>query len=105
MFAIRAPLVRITKPGGRVGVVVRAIDRGCWINLPLDRELKAKVEMPGMIGGGMSPSGCADASLYQPFQALGLKELRRFFAARRGQAGLAAARSISAADPGGVEPG
>lgn len=27
-------LVRITKSGGRVGVIVRAIDRGCWINLP-----------------------------------------------------------------------
>jgi SAM-dependent methyltransferase len=67
-------LVRITKPGGRVGVIVRAIDRGCWINLPLDAALKAKVEMPGMIGGGMSPGGCADASLYQRFHALGLKE-------------------------------
>jgi ubiquinone/menaquinone biosynthesis C-methylase UbiE len=60
-------LVRITKPGGRVGVIVRAIDRGCWINLPLDTVLKTKVEMPGMIGGGMSPGGCADASLYQNF--------------------------------------
>jgi hypothetical protein len=57
---------------------VRAIDRGCWINLPLDAALKAKVEMPGMIGGGMSPGGCADASLYQRFHALGLKELRCF---------------------------
>jgi hypothetical protein len=71
-------LVRITKPGGRVGVIVRAIDRGCWINLPLDTALKAKVEMPGMIGGGMSPGGCADASLYQRFHALGLQELRCF---------------------------
>jgi hypothetical protein len=51
----------------------RAGDR-CWINLPLDTALKAKVEMPGMIGGGMSPGGCADASLYQRFHALGLKE-------------------------------
>jgi SAM-dependent methyltransferase len=71
-------LVRVTKPGGRVGVIVRAIDRGCWVNLPLDSALKAKVEMPGMIGGGMSPQGCADASLYTRFHALGLKELRGF---------------------------
>jgi hypothetical protein len=71
-------LVRITKPGGRVGVIVRAIARGCWINLPLDPALKTKVEMPGMIGGGMSPGGCADASLYQRFHALGLKELHCF---------------------------
>jgi hypothetical protein len=31
-----------------------------------------------MIGGGMSPGGCADASLYQRFHALGLKELHCF---------------------------
>ena len=43
------------RPVGCDGVIVRAIDRGCWINLPLDTALKAKVEMPGMIGGGMSP--------------------------------------------------
>jgi len=73
-----AELVRITKPGGRIGVIVRAIDRGCWINLPLDPALRAKVETPGMIGGGMSPGGCADASLYQRFHALGLRELRCF---------------------------
>ena len=71
-------LVRVTKPGGRVGVIVRAIDRGCWVNLPLDPALKAKVEMPGMIGGGMSPQGCADASLYTRFHALGLTGLRGF---------------------------
>jgi SAM-dependent methyltransferase len=71
-------LVRITKPGGRIGAIVRAIDRGCWINLPLDTALNAKVEMPGMIGGGMAAGGCADASLYQRFDALGLKELRCF---------------------------
>jgi len=71
-------LVRITKPGGRVGIIVRAIDRGCWINLPLDTALKTKVETPGMIGGGMSPGGCADASLYQRFHPLGLKELHCF---------------------------
>lgn len=71
-------LVRITKPGGRIGVIVRAIDRGCWVNLPLDAALKAKVEMPGTIGGGVNPGGCADASLYQRFHALGLQELRCF---------------------------
>jgi hypothetical protein len=31
-----------------------------------------------VIGGGMSPGGCADASLYQRFHALGLKELHCF---------------------------
>ena len=59
-----AELVRATKPGGRIGVIVRSIDRGCWVNLPLDPALKAKIERPGMIGGGAAPGGCADASLY-----------------------------------------
>jgi hypothetical protein len=34
--------------------------------------------MPGMIGGGMSPQGCADASLYTRFHALGLTGMRGF---------------------------
>jgi SAM-dependent methyltransferase len=73
-----AELVRATKPGGRVGVIVRSIDRGCWVNLPLDAALKAKVEGPGMIGGGAAPGGCADASLYSRLRGLGLERLRCF---------------------------
>ena len=65
-------IVRVTRPGGRIGVVVRATDMPFWINLPLDPALKAKVDAPGIIGGGMAPRGCADASLYRCFHALGL---------------------------------
>jgi SAM-dependent methyltransferase len=71
-------LVRVTRPGGRVGVVVRAIDMPFWVNLPLDPALKAKVDAPGIVGGGMSPRGVADASLYRRFHALGLTGLRCF---------------------------
>jgi hypothetical protein len=71
-------IVRVTRPGGRIGVVVRAIDMPFWVNLPLDPALKAKVDAPGIIGGGMSPRGVADASLYRRFHALGLTELRCF---------------------------
>jgi len=71
-------IVRVTRPGGRVGVVVRAIDMPFWVNLPLDPALKAKVDAPGIIGGGMSPRGVADASLYRRFHSLGLTELRCF---------------------------
>ncbi len=73
-----AELVRVTRPGGRVGVVVRAVDRGCWVNLPLDPALKAKVEAPGTIGGGVGPDGCADASLYDRLPKLGLEGLVAF---------------------------
>jgi ubiquinone/menaquinone biosynthesis C-methylase UbiE len=71
-------IVRVTRPGGRIGVVVRAIDMPFWVNLPLDPTLKAKVDAPGVIGGGMAPKGCADASLYRRLHALGLVSLKCF---------------------------
>jgi SAM-dependent methyltransferase len=71
-------LVRVTRPGGRVGVVVRAMDLPFCVNLPLDPALKAKVQAPGIIGGGMSLQGCADASLYRRFHARGLSGLKCF---------------------------
>jgi SAM-dependent methyltransferase len=71
-------IVRVTRPGGRVGVTVRAIDMPFWVNLPLDPALKAKVDAPGVIGGGMSPHGVADASLYRRLHALGLTGLKCF---------------------------
>lgn len=73
-----AELVRVTRPGGRVGVIVRAIDLPCCVNLPLDAALKRKAEAPGAIGGGMSFGGCADASLYPRLHALGLQQLDCF---------------------------
>jgi ubiquinone/menaquinone biosynthesis C-methylase UbiE len=71
-------LVRVTKPGGRVGVTVRAVDMPFWVNLPLDPALKAKVDAPGIIGGGAAPRGCADTSLYRRFHDLSLTGLRCF---------------------------
>ncbi len=71
-------IVRVTRPGGRVGIVVRAIDMPFWVNLPLDPALKAKVDAPGIIGGGMAPQGVADASLYRRLHALGLTGLKCF---------------------------
>lgn len=69
-------LVRVTRPGGRVGVTVRAVDMPFWVNLPLDPALKAKVDAPGVIGGGAAPKGCGDASLYRRFHDLGLTALK-----------------------------
>jgi SAM-dependent methyltransferase len=73
-----AEIARVTRRGGRIGVIVRAIDMPFMVNLPLEPALKAKVEAPGIIGGGMAPRGCADASLYRRFHALGLTDLKCF---------------------------
>ena len=59
-----AEIVRVTRHGGRIGIVVRATDMPFWVNLPLDPALKAKVDAPNVIGGGVAPKGVADASLY-----------------------------------------
>jgi SAM-dependent methyltransferase len=62
-------LVRVTKPGGRVAVMVRAIDIPLVVNVPLRPELKTKAQTPrGFVGA----QGCADASLYRRFHQAGL---------------------------------
>ena len=65
-------MVRVTKPGGKVGVVVRGdVDMPVWANLPLRKDLKARIEASGR-GAGKSEKGCADASLYSRFHEAGL---------------------------------
>ncbi len=71
-------LVRVTRPGGRVGAIVRALDMPWWANLPLSGALRSKADRPGLIGAGAAAAGCADASLYNRFQAAGLTELNFF---------------------------
>jgi SAM-dependent methyltransferase len=66
-------IVRITRPGGRVAVIVRAVDGGQWTNLDLPKGLKHKFES---LSGSMSPRGCADASLVRRFHDAGLKNVR-----------------------------
>ena len=73
-----AEIVRVTRPGGGIGIVVRAVDMPFWVNLPLDPALKAKVDAPNVIGGGVAPKGVADASLYRRFTSLGLMGLKCF---------------------------
>jgi SAM-dependent methyltransferase len=64
-----AELVRVAKPGGRVAVMVRAIDIPLVVNVPLRPELKTKAQIPrGFVGA----QGCADASLYRRFHQAGL---------------------------------
>ncbi len=68
-----AELVRVTKPGGRVAVMVRALDIPWVVNVPLRPELKTKVETPrGFVGA----QGCADASLYRRLHQAGLRDVQ-----------------------------
>jgi SAM-dependent methyltransferase len=70
-----AELVRVTKPGGRMAVIVRAIDIPLVVNIPLRPELKTKVQIPrGFVG----TQGCADASLYRRVHQAGLTHVRSF---------------------------
>lgn len=73
-----AEMVRVTKPGGKVAVAVRALDRPFLINLPLPAELKAKVENPGTWASDVAENGCADATLYRRFHKAGLTEVEMF---------------------------
>jgi SAM-dependent methyltransferase len=68
-----AELVRVTKPGGRVMVSVRALDIPWWVHVPVGAALKTKLDAPhGLVG----PHGCADASLYRRLQAAGLRQVK-----------------------------
>ena len=72
-----AEMVRVTKPGGRVAVIARAMDMPFLINLPLQPELLAKIGAPGAIGS-VATQGCADASLYRRFHEAGLTSVKMF---------------------------
>jgi len=70
-------MVRVTKPGGRVAVIARAMDLPFVINLRLPPELQAKVSAPGVLGS-VAVRGCADASLYRRFHEAGLTRVKMF---------------------------
>ena len=68
-------LRRVVRPGGRVGVVVRATDMPNPWNLALPEALRAKVEnSPPLVG----PRGVADRSLYARMAAAGFERLSCF---------------------------
>jgi SAM-dependent methyltransferase len=70
-----AEIMRVTRPGGRVAIVVRAIDLPQWWNLKLPAAIKAKVDVPPQSVG---PGGVADASLYARLTRAGLAHLVAF---------------------------
>jgi SAM-dependent methyltransferase len=67
-----AEMMRVAKPGGRVGVIVRAIDMPQWWNVPVPESLRRKLETPPQ---SVSPAGVADASLYRRMRSAGLRDL------------------------------
>jgi SAM-dependent methyltransferase len=68
-----AELVRVAKPGGRIAVMVRALDIPWVVNVPLRPEVKTKAQTPrGFVGA----QGCADASLYRRFHQAGLTHVQ-----------------------------
>jgi SAM-dependent methyltransferase len=70
-----AEMVRVARPGARIGLAVRAIDMAQWWNLALPAEIEAKARMPPPSVG---PGGAADASLYSRMRRAGLVDLRAF---------------------------
>jgi ubiquinone/menaquinone biosynthesis C-methylase UbiE len=70
-----AEMVRVVKPGGRVAVVVRAIDVGQWWNLDIPPEMAAKSAIPSQ---SVAASGVADRSLYRRMRQAGLIDLQAF---------------------------
>ena len=70
-----AEMVRVARPGARIGLVVRAIDIAQWWNLALRAELRAKAAIPPQSVG---PGGVADGSLYARMRRAGLVDLHAF---------------------------
>jgi len=70
-----AEMLRVAKPGARIGIAVRAIDLHQWWNLSLPEEIRAKTAVPPQ---SVSPGGVADATLYGRMLRAGLRDLTPF---------------------------
>ncbi len=98
-------IVRVTRPGGRVGITVRAIDMPFWVNLPLDPGAEGKGRRPRRHRRRCGPARrCRCEPLPAPPRA-GADRAEMLSAARLGRAGIGAHRALSAADPRRADPG
>lgn len=68
-------LVRVVKPGGRVAIIVRAVDLPQWWNMPISADIRAKIAAPA---ASVGPDGVATAEIYQVASAAGLELLRLY---------------------------
>jgi ubiquinone/menaquinone biosynthesis C-methylase UbiE len=67
-----AEAIRVTRPGGRIAIAVRAIDLPQWWNLDLPEPILKKVSAtPRSVAHG----GVADASLYRRMRRAGLTDI------------------------------
>lgn len=66
---------RVVKPGGRIGIVVRALDMPQWWNLTLPQDITQKIVVPPQ---SVAANGVADASLYRRMREGGLVDLTCF---------------------------
>jgi SAM-dependent methyltransferase len=70
-----AEMVRVARPGARIGIVVRAIDVPQWWNLDLPPALRERTAVPPQsVGRG----GVADRSLYLRMRRAGLVDVQPF---------------------------
>ena len=69
-------MMRVIKPGCRVGVLARGDDQPNIINAPFRAELKAKAESQRT--ERYNKLGCNDASLYRRFHQVGLSHVKMF---------------------------
>jgi SAM-dependent methyltransferase len=67
-----AEAMRILRPGGRVGLAVRALDMPQWWNLTLPEAILRKVEEPPH---SVAPGGVADRTLYRRMRDVGFVDL------------------------------
>jgi SAM-dependent methyltransferase len=70
-----AEAMRVLRPGGRVGLAVRALDMSQWWNLTLPEAILRKVEAPPH---SVAPGGVADRSLYRRMREAGFVDLVGF---------------------------
>jgi SAM-dependent methyltransferase len=70
-----AEMVRVVRPGGRLGVIVRSLDLPQWWNVAVPEPIRRKIVTPPQSVGA---TGVADASLYRRARTAGLEDLTCF---------------------------